>query len=104
MRLCSSDASCGHCVAGYPFIGIIGSLFWLLVHYFLLPGGLHTASRISYMSCWMWDSCIVISSIALEVVAVSGEGGVDMAIFSSSFFVRVSTADFNTAVSSLEVR
>jgi hypothetical protein len=54
------------------------------------------------MSCWICDSCIVISSIAMEEVAVSGEGGTVMAMCSSSFFVRVYIADLRAAVSSLD--
>jgi hypothetical protein len=104
IRPCSGDASLCCWVAIYLFIGIIGSLSWPLVYRFLLPGGLPTASRTSWISFWTWDSCIVISSIAVEVVAVSGEGGADMAMFSSSFFIRESTAASSTAVSSLEAR
>jgi hypothetical protein len=52
----------------------------------------------------MWDSCIVISSIPVEVVTVAGEGGVDMAVLSLSVFVRESTAALGSAVSSLEAR
>jgi hypothetical protein len=47
MRLCSGDASHSHCVAGHPFIGIIGLLSCALIYCFLLPGGLHTACRMS---------------------------------------------------------
>jgi hypothetical protein len=39
----------------------------------------------------------------LEVVIVSGKRGVDIAIFSLSVFVRVSTVALSSAVSSLEV-
>jgi hypothetical protein len=39
----------------------------------------------------------------VEEVAVSGEGGVVMAMFSSSFFIRVSTAALRATVSSLDM-
>jgi hypothetical protein len=47
IRLCSSDASCFCWVAGCLFVGIVGPLSCPLVHRFLLPGGLQTASRMS---------------------------------------------------------
>jgi hypothetical protein len=47
IRLCSSDASRGHCVAGLLFVGVVGSFCWPLVRRFRLPGGLQTAARIS---------------------------------------------------------
>jgi hypothetical protein len=47
IRLCSSDASRGHCVAGGLFVCIFGSLSWPIAYRFLLPGGLRTASRMS---------------------------------------------------------
>jgi hypothetical protein len=75
IRLCSGDASRCHWVAGRQFVGIVGLLSWLLVHHVLLPGALRTSSRTSWISCWMWESCFVISSIAVEEVAVPGEGG-----------------------------
>jgi hypothetical protein len=39
----------------------------------------------------------------VEEAVVSGEGGADMAMLSSNFFVRVSTAALRAAVSSLEL-
>jgi hypothetical protein len=48
--------------------------------------------RTSWISYSTWESYIIISSIVVEAVAVSGEGGMVVAMFSSSFFVRVSTA------------
>jgi hypothetical protein len=54
------------------------------------------------MSFWTWDSCIVVSSITLVAVMVFAAGGVDMAMFSSSVYIRVSTAAFSSAVSSLD--
>jgi hypothetical protein len=56
------------------------------------------------MSFSTLDSCIVISSIALQVVTVSSEGGGDMVMFSSSFFIRVSMAALSSNVSSLEAK
>jgi hypothetical protein len=44
------------------------------------------------------------SSIAVEEVAVAGEGGAVVAMFSSSFFVTVFTAALRAAVASLEAR
>jgi hypothetical protein len=44
----------------------------------------------------------MISSIMVEEVIVSGKGGVDIAMLSSSIFVRVSTVALTAAVSSLE--
>jgi hypothetical protein len=92
IRLCSGDASWCRWVASFLFIGIVGSLSWLLVRRFLLPGGLRTVFRTSWISYSTWESYIIISSIVVEAVAVSGEGGMVVAMFSSSFFVRVSTA------------
>jgi hypothetical protein len=40
IKLYSSDAACGLLVASYQFVSIVGSAYWLLVHYFLLLGGL----------------------------------------------------------------
>jgi hypothetical protein len=102
IRLCSGDTSLRCWVAGCLFVGIIGSLSWPLVHHFILLGGLHTASRMSWMSFWTWDHCIVISCIMVEVIAVPGDGGADMAVRSSSVFVRESTAALSSAVSSME--
>jgi hypothetical protein len=80
IKLCSGDAA--HCLlgAGHRFVGIVGSVSWLLVHHFLLPGGLQTMSRRSWMSSCMTDSCIVISSIVVEEAVRSGEGGPGMAM------------------------
>jgi hypothetical protein len=47
IRLCSGDVSLGHWVASRQFVGIVGSLSWLLVRHFLLPGGLRMVSRTS---------------------------------------------------------
>jgi hypothetical protein len=104
IRLGSGDGSRCHWVTGRLFIGVVGSMFWSLVRRFLLPGGLQTASRMSWMSCWTWESCIVISSIAVEEAMVSGQGGAEMMVFSSSFFIRASTAALRAAVSSLDAR
>jgi hypothetical protein len=104
IRLCSGNASRCLLVAGRQFIGVVGSASWLLVRRFLLPGGLRTASRTSWMSCCTTESCIVISSIAVEEVAVSGEGGVVVAMVSSILFIRASTAALRAAVSSLDAR
>jgi hypothetical protein len=102
IRLCSGDASRCLLVASHRFVGVAGSASSLLVHRFLLPGGLRTASRTSWMSCCTTESCIVISSIVVEEVAVSGEGGTVVVMVSSILFVRVSTAALRAAVSSLD--
>jgi hypothetical protein len=88
IMLCSGDASRHLLVAGHWFIGVAGSTSWLLVPRFLLPGGLRTACRTSWMSCCMTDSCIVISSIVVEEAVRSGEGGAGVAICLSNFCVR----------------
>jgi hypothetical protein len=56
------------------------------------------------MSCWMTDSCIVISSIVAGAAKRSGAGGAGMASRSSIVHVRESTAAWRAAVSSLEAR
>jgi hypothetical protein len=104
IKLCCGDASQCCWVAGHRFVGVVGSVSWLLVHCSLLPGGLRTASRMSWMLCWMTESCIVISSIVVEEVTVSSEGGTVVAMVSSILFVRASTAAFRAAVSSLDAR
>jgi hypothetical protein len=103
IRLYSSDVSHSYCIVGQLFIGIISSLSWPLACHFLLLGWLQTASRTSWILLRPQDSCIIISFIIVEVVAVSGEGGVDMVVLSSSIFIRESTAALSIAVSSLEV-
>jgi hypothetical protein len=40
IKLCSSDAACCLLVASLQFVGMVGSVSWLLVRHFLLPGGL----------------------------------------------------------------
>jgi hypothetical protein len=40
IMLCSGDASHHLLVIGHWFVGIVGSVSWLLVHCFLLLGGL----------------------------------------------------------------
>jgi hypothetical protein len=102
IKVCCGDAARCLLVAGHRFVGIVGSLSGLLVRRFLLPGGLRMASRTSCMSCWTWESCIVISSIAVEEVAVSGEWGAVVAMVSLILFVRVSTAALRAALSSLD--
>jgi hypothetical protein len=102
--LCSGDASRRLLVAGRQFVGVVGSMSWLLVRRFRLPGGLQTAARTSWMSCWMTDSCIVISSMVVGEAKRSGEGGARMASCSSIFHVRESTAALRAAVSSLDAR
>jgi hypothetical protein len=54
------------------------------------------------MSFWTWDSCIIISSIVVEEVTVSGEGGVGTVVLSPNVFIRVSMAALRAAVSSLD--
>jgi hypothetical protein len=102
IRLYSGDAS--HCllVASHQFVGIVGSVSWLLVCRFLLQGGLRTASRTSWMSCCMTESCIVISSIVVGEDMVAGEGGMVVVMVSSILFIRASTAALRAAVSSLD--
>jgi hypothetical protein len=102
IMLCSGDASHRLLVAGHQFVGVVGSASWLLVHRFLLPGGLRTASRTSWISCCTMDSCIVISSIMVEEAKTSGEGGGRMAICSSIFRDKVSPAAMRAAVSCLD--
>jgi hypothetical protein len=104
IRLCSGDAL--HCllVASCWFIGVVGSASWLLVRHFLLLGGLQTASRTSWISCYTTESCIIISSIVVEEVMVAGEGGMVVVIVSLILFIRVSMAALRAAVSSLDAR
>jgi hypothetical protein len=99
IELCSGDAAYCLLVAGLQFVSIVGSVSWLLMHHFLWPGGLRTASRTSWMSCFMTDSCIIVSSIMVEEAVRSGEGGARMVIYSSNFCIRVSTAALRAAVS-----
>jgi hypothetical protein len=80
IKQCSGDAFRCLLVAGHRFVGVVGLLSWLLVCHFLLPGGLWTASMMSWMSCCMTDSCIVISSMVVEEAMRSGEGGAGMAM------------------------
>jgi hypothetical protein len=102
IKLCSGDAARCLLVAGHQFVGVVGSVSWLLVYRFLLLGGLRTASRTSWISCYMTDSCIVISSMVVEEAMISGEGGAETAVCSLSLCVRVSTAPWRAAVSFLE--
>jgi hypothetical protein len=55
------------------------------------------------MSCCMTDSCIVISSMVVGEAERSGEGGAGMAICSSIFHDKVSTAALRAPVSCLDV-
>jgi hypothetical protein len=59
-------------------------------------------SRISWISYWTWESYMVISSIIVKQVAVSGEGGMVVAMVSLILFVRASTATLTATVSSLD--
>jgi hypothetical protein len=101
-KLCSSDTSCFLLGAGHWFISIVGPVFWSLPHHFLLLGGLQMASSTSWISCWMWESCIVISSIAEGEVTMSRRGRARIIMHLTSCFVRVSTVALRAAVSAVD--
>jgi hypothetical protein len=72
IKLCSGDASRFLLVAGRWFVGVVGPVFWSLPRRFLLPGGLRTAARISWISCCLFIYLFIYSLIAcnLKVMAM----------------------------------
>jgi hypothetical protein len=104
IKLCSGDVSHLLLVTSHWFISIVGPVFWSLPHRFLLLGGLQMASRTSWILCWTWESCIIISSIAEGEVARSRRGRARKMIYSLSYFIRVSTVALRAAVSAVDWR
>jgi hypothetical protein len=98
IRLCCGKVL--HCllVTGHWFVGIVGTVSWLLVCRFLLPAGLQMASRMFWISCWIWESCIIIFSMAEGEVMGSGRGWAGKMTYSLSYFIRVSTVALRAAV------
>jgi hypothetical protein len=60
------------------------------------------ASRTSWMSCWTWESYIIISSIAEGEVTGSGRGRAGQMMCSLSCFIRVSTVALRAAVPAVD--